>query len=47
MACAIGKAVLEVIDNEKLMSSAKNVGKCLKDGFKAIQPKHPMIGDVR
>ncbi|GFN98921.1 alanine--glyoxylate aminotransferase 2-like [Plakobranchus ocellatus] len=47
VACAIGRAVLEVIENEKLVSSAKNVGKCLKDGFKAIQPKHPMIGDVR
>ncbi|XP_005100294.1 5-phosphohydroxy-L-lysine phospho-lyase isoform X1 [Aplysia californica] len=47
VACAIGRAVLDVIENEKLTSSAKNVGKCLKDGFKAIQPKHPMIGDVR
>jgi 4-aminobutyrate aminotransferase-like enzyme len=47
VACAIGRAVLDVIENEKLMSSAKNVGKCLKDGFKAIQPNHPMIGDVR
>ncbi|GFR74301.1 alanine--glyoxylate aminotransferase [Elysia marginata] len=47
VACAIGRAVLEVIDNEKLVSSAKNVGKCLKDGFKAIQSKHPMMGDVR
>ncbi|CAL1543173.1 unnamed protein product [Lymnaea stagnalis] len=47
VACAIGRAVLDVIENEKLTSSAKNVGKCLKDGFKAIQHKHPMIGDVR
>ncbi|CAG5121673.1 unnamed protein product [Candidula unifasciata] len=47
LACAIGRAVLEVIENEKLLSSAKNVGKCLKDGFNEIRPKHPMIGDVR
>ena len=47
VACSIGQAVLDVIENEKLMSSAKNVGKCLKDGFNAIQPMHPMIGDVR
>lgn len=47
VACAIGKAVLDVIENEKLMSSAKHVGKCLKDGFMAIMPSHPMIGDVR
>ncbi|BFZ17685.1 hypothetical protein BsWGS_20723 [Bradybaena similaris] len=47
LACAIGRAVLDVIDNEKLVSSAKNVGKCLKDGFNEIWPQHPMIGDIR
>ena len=42
-------AVLEfiVIDNEKLLSSAKSVGKCLIDGFCGIMPHHPMMGDVR
>ncbi|OPL20814.1 hypothetical protein AM593_03842, partial [Mytilus galloprovincialis] len=44
VACSIGLAVLDVIQNEKLQSSAKSVGKCLKDGLKAIAPKHPMIG---
>ncbi|XP_063446081.1 5-phosphohydroxy-L-lysine phospho-lyase-like [Mytilus trossulus] len=47
VACSIGLAVLDVIQNEKLQSSAKSVGKCLKDGLKAIAPNHPMIGDVR
>ena len=47
MACAMGIAVLDVIRNEKLVSSAKSVGKCLLDGFKAIMSTHPMMGDVR
>lgn len=47
LACAVGLAVLDVIQNEKLQSSAKSVGKCLKDGLNAIAKNHPMIGDVR
>lgn len=47
VACAIGMAVLDVIHNEKLMSSARNVGKCLMDGMRAIAPNHPMLGDIR
>ena len=47
VACAVGNAVLDVIQNEKLMSSAMSVGKCLIDGFWAIAPNHPMMGDVR
>lgn len=47
VACAVGMAVMDVIENEKLMSSAKSVGKCLMDGFQAIMPHHPMMGDVR
>ncbi|XP_069123550.1 5-phosphohydroxy-L-lysine phospho-lyase-like isoform X1 [Argopecten irradians] len=47
VACAVGMAVLDVIRNEKLQASAKSVGKCLLDGFRAIQPKHPMMGDIR
>ncbi|XP_064594469.1 5-phosphohydroxy-L-lysine phospho-lyase-like [Liolophura sinensis] len=47
VACAVGLAVLDVIKNEKLMSSAMSVGKCLMEGFRAILPSHPMMGDVR
>ncbi|XP_013382484.1 5-phosphohydroxy-L-lysine phospho-lyase [Lingula anatina] len=47
VSCSMGLAVLDVIKNEKLMSSAKSVGKCLLDGFRAIMPCHPMMGDVR
>ncbi|XP_074648114.1 5-phosphohydroxy-L-lysine phospho-lyase-like [Tubulanus polymorphus] len=45
--CSVGLAVLDVIRDEKLMSAAKNVGKCLLDGFRAIMPQHPMLGHVR
>ena len=47
MACAIGKAVLEVIVNEKLMYSAKMVGKSLLEGLRGLMSKHLSIGDVR
>lgn len=47
VACAMGMAVLDVIKNEQMLSSAKSVGKCLTDGFKAILVKHPLMGDVR
>jgi 4-aminobutyrate aminotransferase-like enzyme len=47
VACSVGIAVLDVIQNEKLQSSAKSVGKCLKDGLNAIAQNHPMIGNIR
>ena len=47
VACAMGMAVLDVIKNEQLLSSAKFVGKCLMDGFKAILDKHRLMGNVR
>lgn len=47
VACAMGMAVLDVIKNEQMLSSATSVGKCLSSGFKAILNNHPMMGDVR
>lgn len=47
LACAIGKAVLEVIANEKLMYAAKMVGKFLLEGLRGLMPKYPTIGEVR
>lgn len=47
VACSVGIAVLDVIQNEKLQSSAKSVGKCLKDGLNAIAQNHRMIGNIR
>ena len=47
MSCSIGIAVMDVIRNEKLLSSAKCVGRTLIEGFRNILPRHPMLGDVR
>lgn len=47
LSCAIGLSVFEVIHNEKLLSSATCVGRCFLEGFKAIMPQHPLMGDVR
>ena len=47
VACAIGKAVLEVIDREKLQENAQVVGQQLIDGLRVLMEEHPIIGDVR
>lgn len=47
VSCAIGMAVLDVIENEGLQENAKIVGKRLLDGLKSLEEKYPMVGDVR
>ncbi|MET1255736.1 aminotransferase class III-fold pyridoxal phosphate-dependent enzyme [Aliikangiella maris] len=47
VSCAIGLAVMEVIENEKLMANALSVGDYLKQGLKALGEKFSIIGDVR
>ncbi len=47
MACAQGKAVLEVIENEGLQSNALNLGKRLLEGLHRLAEKHNAIGQVR
>ena len=47
VSCAQGRAVLEVIDREKLQENSLNVGGYLKAGFERLQAKHSLIGDVR
>ena len=47
VSCAVGIAVLEVIENEQLVQNAANVGEYVLEGFKTLQTKHEMIGDVR
>lgn len=48
VSCAIGLAVLDVIQNENLLSSVKNVGKVLHEQLKKFKNKYPQfIGDVR
>ena len=47
VSCAIGKAVLDVIENERLQENAARVGKQLLKGFKHLKQKYPLVGDVR
>jgi 4-aminobutyrate aminotransferase-like enzyme len=44
---AAGLAVLEVIEQEKLVEHAEKVGSYLLAGLRKLQDKYPSIGDVR
>src|SRR5688500_7233763 len=45
--CAIGRAVLEVIDRENLQENSLKIGAHLKTGFEQLAKKHSLIGEVR
>jgi alanine-glyoxylate transaminase/(R)-3-amino-2-methylpropionate-pyruvate transaminase len=47
VSCAIGKAVLEVIDREKLQQNCLEMGNQLMEGLKNLMFKYDLIGDVR
>ncbi len=47
VSCAIGLAVLDVIEEERLQAKALQVGNRLMDGFRRLAEKHALIGDVR
>ena len=48
VACSVGLAVLRVLKNEKLKSSANNVGRVLASLLSNIMNKYPgKIGDIR
>ena len=47
VSCAVGMAVLDVIDDEHLMANASLVGQQLIDGFHELRSRHEVIGDVR
>jgi 4-aminobutyrate aminotransferase-like enzyme len=47
VSCAIGMAVLDVIENENLQDNAQKVGVRLLKGLKALVDKYPLVGDVR
>ncbi len=44
---AIGKAVLEVIDREKLQENSLKLGAYILAGLEKLKAKYPVIGDVR
>lgn len=45
--CAAGRAVLQVIREDKVQKNARIVGAALLDRLKELQNKHEAIGDVR
>lgn len=47
VSCAMGKAVLEVIEKEHLQQNCLEMGKLLMDGYHRLMKKHDIIGDVR
>jgi alanine-glyoxylate transaminase/(R)-3-amino-2-methylpropionate-pyruvate transaminase len=47
VSCAIGKAVLDVIDRENLQQACRERGAQLLAGLERLMARHPIIGDVR
>jgi alanine-glyoxylate transaminase / (R)-3-amino-2-methylpropionate-pyruvate transaminase len=47
VAMAVGKAVLEVIEREKLQENAYRLGTRLLSGLEKLKQKHVIVGDVR
>ncbi len=47
VSCAVANAVLDVLENEKLVDNAADVGQYLQSGLSQLQHKYEVIGDVR
>ncbi|NIP95962.1 MAG: aminotransferase class III-fold pyridoxal phosphate-dependent enzyme, partial [Akkermansiaceae bacterium] len=47
VSCAVGAAVLDVMEEEKLVQNAARVGDYLRDGLRRLQGRYPIIGDIR
>ena len=47
VACAQGRAVLEIIEREKLQENSLTIGSRLLAGLNQLKEKHKLIGDVR
>merc|ERR1712051_228652 len=45
VSCAIGRAVLKVIDKENMQQNALERGKQYMDGLRQLQEKYDIIGD--
>ena len=47
VSCAIGMAVLDVIEQEGLQENAQDIGSHMLEGLASLKDRHPIIGDVR
>ena len=47
VSCAVGTAVLDVIEMEGLQANAWQAGNRLREGLITLMERHPIIGDVR
>ncbi len=47
VSCAVGLAVLDVVQGDRLQEHARRVGGRMLDGLRAIADRHPVAGDVR
>jgi 4-aminobutyrate aminotransferase-like enzyme len=47
VACKVGLAVLDVIEQEELQANASRVGALLRSRLSSLADKHTLIGDVR
>jgi 4-aminobutyrate aminotransferase-like enzyme len=47
VSCAIGLAVLDVIEKDNLMQNAIKIGDYLLNKFNGLKEKHEIIGDIR
>jgi 4-aminobutyrate aminotransferase-like enzyme len=47
VACAVGLAVLDVVEEERLQSHAREVGDHLLAALRALPDRHSLVGDVR
>jgi|TARA_B100001996_G_scaffold14710_1_gene12245 4-aminobutyrate aminotransferase-like enzyme len=47
VSCAIGMAVMDVIEKDDLMARARDLGSRFKSGLNSLKESHELIGDVR
>jgi len=47
VSCAVGLAVLDVIEEERLQQNARDIGGLLRSGLEKLKERYPLVGDVR
>jgi acetylornithine/N-succinyldiaminopimelate aminotransferase len=47
LACKLALEVLNVIEQDGLLAAVSELGDYLKNGIKALSPRHPSIGEIR